>query len=253
MRKNASLAVLSCCLLYGQSSFPVLRFDAATLKLVGPPNDGRPHCSGGPGTPDPGLYRCGSITVANLITLAFALNPAYQLADADFGDPVRYAVMARVPAGATRDQFNVMLQNLLVERLKLKFHYEKRLVIGYELTVGKGGPKMRLASSDEQLQIDGRPTPSGRRLTARGAGVNRLIRQLTNELGVPITDSTGLKDTYDFVLNWTPDDRGPKADSVPGPTLEEAVGDQLGPKLQRKRVEVQVLVIDHVETKPVEN
>lgn len=253
MNKSAFLAILSCCLLYGQSSSPSLQFEVATLKLVGPPKDGRPNCSGGPGTPDPGLYTCASITVSNLITLAFGLNPAYQLADADFGGPVRYAVMARVPAGATRDQFNVMLQHLLIERLKLKFHYEERLVMGYDLSVARGGPRMKVASPDEQLQFEGRPTPSGRRMTAHAIGVDWLVRQLTNQLGVPVTDSTGLKGAYDFVLNWTPDDGRVTTDVAPGPTLEDAVKDQLGLKLERKKVDVKVFVVDHVETKPIEN
>src|SRR5580658_5769400 len=43
----------------------------------------------------------------------------------------------------TSEQFQKMLQNLLVERFHLVFHREERDFPGYELVVDKGGPKFK--------------------------------------------------------------------------------------------------------------
>lgn len=69
-------------------------------------------------------------------------------------------------------------------------------------------------------------------------------------LGRPVTDQTGLRGSFDFALEWqVPDsDAAPETESGPsGPTLEEAVKQQLGLKLQPTHAPVSVLVIDHVE------
>jgi uncharacterized protein (TIGR03435 family) len=47
-------------------------------------------------------------------------------------------------------------------------------------------------------------------------------------------------------------ENNPSADSA-GPTLVEAIQEQLGLKLERKKGSVDVFVIDHVEKVPVEN
>jgi len=49
---------------------------------------------------------------------------------------------ATIPAGTTKDQFRLMLQNLLKERFHLRLHHETRLRPGYELTVAPG-PKIK--------------------------------------------------------------------------------------------------------------
>ena len=55
----------------------------------------------------------------------------------------RFDVVAKVPAGATRDQFRTMLQNLLAECLRLKLHRETRELPAWELVVAKSGLKIK--------------------------------------------------------------------------------------------------------------
>lgn len=255
MIKSAALAILTCILLRGQTSAPRTEFEVATVKLS-PSGKGVPrvHCTGGPGTADPGLYNCTDITLSNLVVLAFALDPSYQLDGLEFADPVRYTVAARIPAGATREQFNRMLQNLLIERLKLKFHYEKKEILTYNLVVAKGGLKMKESPADAAGAPSSgmRRVDSGQRWTAHAIGMDWIARRLSNELGAPVTDSTGLKGVYDFVLNWTPEN-GKAAAADSGPLLEDAVQEQLGLKLERKKGTADVFVIDHAEKTPVEN
>ena len=69
-----------------------------------------------------------------------------------------------------------------------------------------------------------------------------------------VVDETGLLGKYDFVLKYrgaTDRDRAPD-DLDPMLPLDQAIQDQLGLKLERKKDSVPWLVIDHIE-KPSEN
>jgi bla regulator protein blaR1 len=69
-------------------------------------------------------------------------------------------------------------------------------------------------------------------------------------LGRPVVDQTGLKGKFDFTLEWQwtsgSGDTDAQADQS-GPTVEEALKQQLGLKLQPTHAPVIVLLIDHVE------
>jgi uncharacterized protein (TIGR03435 family) len=69
----------------------------------------------------------------------------------------------------------------------------------------------------------------------------------------PFSDQTGLSGTFDFTLEWTPElDRLPPPDvdfhpDPNGPTLQQAMREQLGLKLESQKGQVDVIVVDHVE------
>jgi len=63
-----------------------------------------------------------------------------------------FSIRAKVPEGATREQFLKMQQNLRIERFGLKSHFEKKETQGYELVVAKNGLKFKepeLKSSED--------------------------------------------------------------------------------------------------------
>ena len=72
-------------------------------------------------------------------------------------------------------------------------------------------------------------------------------------LSRPAIDETGLRGTFDFQLQYSPEsDAGPTPvataqDEPQGPTFREAIEDQLGLKLKPTMAPLDVLVIDHVE------
>ncbi len=74
-------------------------------------------------------------------------------------------------------------------------------------------------------------------------------------MGRPVIDATGLTGSYDFTLTWTPEagEFNPNGtpvkvlDNVAGPSLNSALEDQLGLRLQPRQVPVEILVIDHLE------
>jgi len=76
------------------------------------------------------------------------------------------------------------------------------------------------------------------------------------DLGRPVVDQTGLKGTYDFTLEWQwePDSAAPAntEERSSGPTVDEAVEEQLGLRLTPAKAPVPMLVVDRVEM-PTEN
>jgi uncharacterized protein (TIGR03435 family) len=85
------------------------------------------------------------------------------------------------------------------------------------------------------------------------------IIDLLSALGGPIVDNTGLKDRYDIDVTYTPQpfsaatlaQRGgtpmPGVDPN-GPSLRNAIEEQLGLKLQARKMAIPVIVIDHIES-----
>jgi uncharacterized protein (TIGR03435 family) len=172
-----------------------------------------------------------------------------------------------------------MLQNMLIERFGLKFHQEQKEVQGYQLVVGKNGPKFKESAPElpkdssvpnasapsnatPTLGSDGFPAlvpgVSGVRIIAgRGraqlllASIPRLVTNLARWLGAPVIDGTSLGGQYDLSLYWVSSE--PMRPDLDGPSLFEAVQNQLGLKLESKRVIVPMIFIDHCERRPTEN
>jgi uncharacterized protein (TIGR03435 family) len=77
--------------------------------------------------------------------LANAPRYAFNLPDFQYVAPSwmdERIIVAKVPPGTTREQFRVMFQNLLMERFKIVLH-EQRSTEVYDLTIDKGGLKMK--------------------------------------------------------------------------------------------------------------
>lgn len=150
-------------------------------------------------------------------------------------------------ATSTEAQLLEMLQNLLVERFKLKYHRQSKEESGYALVVGKNGPKLGVAKGEDpilDLGPGGKPRPGAPvNLAFRKYSMKELANLLTGISRQPIVDQTGLAGDYDFKLAW---------DETNGPALTTAVQEQLGLKLEPKKVQVSLFIVDSAE-KPDEN
>jgi uncharacterized protein (TIGR03435 family) len=203
----------------------------------------------------------------------------------------RFDFTAKVPAGATKEQFQQMIQKLLEERLKLRLHLERKEMAIYELAVGEKGPKMREAAPDASSKTedpwaspeysignDGYPVlPAGHsgyisvngreRWTEFSVNMQQIVKALSSHLDRPVVDATGLKGKYDIDMKWGVDvalllEMAGRRDEIAelpdetgptGPTLIRAVQDQLGLKLNSKKGLGEIVVVDHVEKVPTEN
>src|SRR4051794_15894961 len=88
-------------------------FEVASVRPSG--RDTESVEEGGPGSSDPGRYRYTGATLEDLIVTAYHVE-YFQVASKTALDRDRFDLIAKVPAGATRQQFRLMLQNLLTER-----------------------------------------------------------------------------------------------------------------------------------------
>jgi len=149
-----------------------------------------------------------------------------------------------------------MLQKILVDRFNLKSHFETKELTVYALVVAKGGSKMteiQPASGPNGIK-DGGSRHLGRgSIQSMGQPLKPLVNALTQQLGQPIVDRTGLTGYYNFTLTWTPEGLAPTAnENSNAPSIFTALQEQLGLKLERVKAPMQILVIDHIE-RPSEN
>ncbi|MEO8368141.1 MAG: TIGR03435 family protein [Candidatus Solibacter sp.] len=293
---GAVLALFVCSAVYGQAPDQTLQFEVASVKAVPPPvgpNNGSSRgCFGGPGSSDPVRYTCSNASVSLMAIQAYGLKP-YQVRPPVITDTYRFNVEAKVPPGATADQVKVMLRNLLAERFKLAFHYEKRETQAYALVVAKGGLKLKESTpplpiappkNDTAKPKPGPVTdaegftyfaPREGMAVGRANGLTRWVGKnvlmehlagLSNSLtGQPVIDSTGLKGKYDFIWTFSSDSVGERAPAAPpdddsvapageaGLTIFAALQKQLGLRLEPQKITIDAFVIDHAEKTPVEN
>jgi uncharacterized protein (TIGR03435 family) len=208
-------------------------------------------------------------------------------------DSTKYSLIAKAssavsgPANAPQidiDDIRLMLRALLVERFKLATHMEERPVTAYTLLADK--PKLTKADPSNRTGWKEGPAPDAkdtrtgtlqRLVTARNMTMAQfaedLQRMASGYIHAPVVDATGVEGAYDFSLTFTPigllngGGRGRGGEAAPPPaggapipsdpsgglSLFDAVNKQLGLKLEMHKRPMQVLVIDHVEEKPIEN
>jgi uncharacterized protein (TIGR03435 family) len=258
-------------------------FEVATVKSI-KDRAGRRRVGmdGGPGTNDPVRWNAENMSLANLVNVAYDL-PYYRVSGAPWTTEDRFDIVAKVPPGATKDDLRLMLQHLLAERFRLKVHREDKEMQIYELVVAKGGPKMPRSGTGEAAEEfhspprtgnDGYPAlPKGRSMLAVIGGRARMqwvqltvaefADRLANQLSRPVVDMTSLDGKYDFVVSWSASatragasigDAGiPSPGDDSGPTLQMAVQEQLGLRLNAKKGPVEIIVIDSADRSPAEN
>jgi uncharacterized protein (TIGR03435 family) len=245
--KHIFIAVL----LLQASAAPVwgqLTFEVASVKPSRPPGAGRSSgyaMRGGPGTPDPARFICENFDLASLIMFAYDI-PRYKLSAPAWTHEAKFDVVANVPIGATKEQFHLMLQNLLTERFQLKIHMDTKEVPVYALLVARSRPKLKERSEATPMT---KVASTGRevQMTFTSANMERLALQISTlpEAGRPVLDLTGLTGSYDFQLNL------PGADSDSGaPSLFTVIQEQLGLKLESRVAPVTTLVVDYAERVP---
>jgi len=199
-----------------------------------------------------GGLRAQRMPARALITIAYGLHP-FQLIDApSWTSDTYYDVNARTAEAATREQVLKMLQALLEERFQFSAHRETRQVDGFALVRVRSdqlAPSLTrsaidcsvpAAASDARCRQGG---ISAGRLSARGAPVWSLVQVIISEIGAPVSDETGLEGAYDVELRWS-NELAPSDDRV---TILTALQEQLGLRLDRRRVTTEVLVVERVE------
>jgi uncharacterized protein (TIGR03435 family) len=264
-------------------------FEVASVRPSGPQSTGpagaRQWKNGGAGTNDPERL------TYTLMPFRYLLMDSYGVQLDQIAGPAwieeRYDIAAKVPRGATRAEQDLMLRGLLIERFHLSVRMEAREMPGYVLTVAKGGPKLKESVVDPDVKPlkladcrtspdkDGvpqlpagcrgpiivRPRDSGKTyVVARQAPIARFVGALIPSLNAGeqrIDDKTGLTGNYDFRLGFSQTGLSAKASAGQEPSdlpdLFSALEKQLGLKLEKTKLSINMLIVDHGDKVPAEN
>jgi uncharacterized protein (TIGR03435 family) len=197
----------------------------------------------------------------------------------------RFDINARTNSpNPTKDDLRLMVQSLLQDRFKLAVHRETRRVPVLALTLakaGKTGPQLRahgVASAcpstssaqfrsmqaaavlgiwpvecgdGEEVRVSAHAVRDG----GRDMSMDAIASWLTGAgdyADRPVINTTGLKGSYDFVVEFAPNYPGSaKPDDASTETSEpafpDALVDQLGLRLKKQDGTASFFTIDHVE------
>jgi len=239
----------------------IRRCDAATAARGGRGSAGG---EGAPGAASPGRIVIRCVTPMTLIQHAYVryadgkTEPTFAMRMPPIkGAPAwvtsdLYTVEAKAEGNATKPaMFGPMLQSLLEDRFGLKLHFETRIVPTWELTVAKGGSKLRptadkpgtcsldLPPGMNPKGADGMPLPGfspdghfnippGRPgqpchmmitlmhgpnafLVGKALPMDQLTGYLVRATDRPVADKTGLTGRFDVVLEFAPDATAPES------------------------------------------
>jgi uncharacterized protein (TIGR03435 family) len=213
-----------------------------------------------------------------LIQLAYNAKDYQILGEPAWASSERYEVTAKTENNASFEQMRPMLRSLLAERFNLMLHKDTKELPVYELTAAKGGIKTEDASCVNR-DPNGPPLPLGSkvcggvtsrmfpagssRLEGFGVPMSKLVEVLADRIGRTVVDKTGFSGTFNFQLDFSPDDAASNPKSAPpaaagperpipgtnvqAPTIFVALQEQLGLRMQAVKGQVEVLVIDHVQ------
>ena len=210
----------------------------------------RPNTSGSPRSGTQNLPG-GRVTVTNqplrsMIRTAYGANDLEVVGGPDWIDRDRWDVLAAAAPDSPADApWREMLKTLLVERFKLRAHFESRERPVYRLVFARAdkrlGPQIRTTEC-------GADTPGCGTLSANTNGIKsgtiRGVARTMAELGTGLSDyaerrvfdATGSEERYDFDLKWSED-----------LSIFTALQEQLGLKLEPASGPLEVLFIDGVE------
>jgi uncharacterized protein (TIGR03435 family) len=263
--RMAAAALIVIVGVYGQTTAPASgpKFEVASFKLS------QPGGRGGGIRPAPGgeRYLATNVTLRLLLTVAYRIKPEQIVGGPGWIDTERYDMNAKAERPSSIEELHAMLVDLLTERYNLKFHKDTKELPMYALSVDKNGPSAKLqahaAQSAGDPWIDQAINGAVQvKMHAKFVPMDYFAWRISQMVDRPVVDQTSLKGGYDFDLAFTrelppgiPENANINGSPIDtsGPTLFEALRQQLGLKLERQKGPVEILVIDHVEKAVVEN
>ena len=286
--RGVGAALVVCAAAVAQSAPARLEFEVATVKPSPPPAPGQVpvglHI-------DRALVTCRYFSLQDYMGMAYQLK-VHQVVGPDWLSTEKYDVQAKVPEGVAtaeiRDRIREMLQTLLEDRFKLKYHKETRELPVYALVVAKGGSKLKETPPDADADsarpraVDvsvsaGRGSttvrlPFGASITygflfleAKKVNMPSLADNLARFMDRPVIDATDMTGNYDFRLEFSMEElrsmvRASGGDTSGFANAPDNMGtsvltslQSLGLKLEARKASVEVYVIDRAEKIPTEN
>jgi uncharacterized protein (TIGR03435 family) len=283
-----ALMVLAVPLARAQAAEQKIEFEVATVRPFSiAQTDGAVTLGA---TFDRAQVRIVGLTMRDLLGMAYRVKP-YQINGPDWIATERYEITAKMPSGVSPEKMPEMVQSLLGERFGLHLHRDKKEMPVYALLVGKSPLKLKDSVVDPNapppaaVQVTGTGsaqgiavnmgngssyTFGGGKFVAKkftGAAIASVLERFADR---PMLDLTELKGTYDFEFAVTPEETQtlmiraavsagvqlpPQALQLAdngGNPLEGAL-DQVGLKLDARRMPVEIIIIDQIQKTPIDN
>ena len=239
-----------------------LKFEVATIKPANPDLRGM-GVSPLPG----GGFSAQGVNLRFLILYAYGIQDFQLSGGPGWIASDRYDIEAKPEKPDSPAEYNEKTANervrerlraLLAERFHLALRKEAKELSTYSLVVAKGGPKLTETKPDGPR--GGIRRNSGM-LLSTGAPFEYFVTALSQTLGRPVVDETGLgSKRFDFELRFAEDQSfaglkpgAPAAEEAADqPSIFTALQSQLGLKLEAKKGQVDFFVIERAE-KPSAN
>jgi uncharacterized protein (TIGR03435 family) len=207
--------------------------------------------------PSAGRVSMENVSLQKVLLNAYGIpdERAYTISGPDWLTTEHFDIDATFPAGTPTAQVRQMLQTLLAERFLLSLHRETRQLPVYSLAVARNGLKIHAVED-----APGQTSTTPGRMEAKKIAMQKLADLLARQVGLPVIDSTGMKGVFDFTLEWSPDEApgmtltdGNGAAGTAGPSIFNALQEQLGLKLESGKGPVEILVVDRMQKAPTGN
>jgi len=231
-----------------------------------------------------------ALPMRDILAIAYRVKP-YQILGPEWMTSERFDINAKIPVGVSPEKMPEMLQSLLNDRFGVRLRREKKEMPVYALLLGK--PPLRMRESvinpneapPAAVAVTGTGSAAGVSLNlgngsyysfmggkfeakkVNAAGMAAVLERFTDR---PMMDLTELKGTYDFEFNVTPEDSQTlmiraainAGAQLPPQALRllddggnplESAADQLGLKLESRRMPIEILIIDQISKAPTDN
>jgi uncharacterized protein (TIGR03435 family) len=184
-------------------------------------------------------YVLRQATMVDLIATAYGVDQSYVQGGSIWLESDRFDVIAKAPAGTSPATLKLMLKSLLADRFKLVVHPGDMALPAYVLSAGKGKPKLQEAAGSGDAECKDQEPPEKPELdtvrqiviACHHSTMAELAKNLQDWAGgylsYPVTDSTGLKGSFDFEIKWTPRALLQKA-GADGISIFDAVDKEMG-------------------------
>jgi uncharacterized protein (TIGR03435 family) len=200
----------------------------------------------------PGSLIMGNVRFVTAVRWAYSVFD-YQVTGPGWIGDERYDIVAKADTPATETELRLMLRELLAERFQLAVHPETKELQAYAVTVGKNGHKMHESTTQGPMSIK----PTGLVLTVERADLDELCAMAQQPLKLPVVNLTGLTGKWDFKVDaapyLTPEVTGAKNVTDLIGVAITAANEQLGLKIESRKMQVNLIVVDRAVKTPPAN
>lgn len=198
-------------------------------------------------------FAASNITAKELLKFAYGTRPYALVGAPDWLATAKFDVQviesqpnASSPSpDALREHRKLLVRMVLAEAFQLRFHTVNTLVSGYSLI--QDGNGVRIATHDPLTWSAGRILNNNSQIDMTALPISAFADELSDIMGLPVVDRTGLTGNYDVSLSWDKN-RTAGDESLKYAGLASALRAQLGLELVPDQQNVDRFVIDNIAT-----